>query len=133
MQFHISISYQCCFKTIKYKVIVNILNKLLALNLLTKKTKKKKKQQQKNPKKPHHFKSLVSPSPQNEFMLASMPLCSVCNISSHVYVNHEAYRTTIALVNICARYNNPLLPNLQLNAKCPNQSERQQKQEIFQQ
>lgn len=95
----------------------------LALNLLKKKPKKT----------PLHFKSFVSPSPWNEFILASTPLCSVCNISSHVYANHEAYRTTIALVNICARYNNPLLPNLLLNAKCPNRSERQQKQDTFQQ
>lgn len=75
----------------------------------------------------------MSPSPWNEFILASMPLCSVCNISSHVYVNHEADGTTIVLVNICAGYNNPLLPNLLLNAKCLNQTERQQKQETFQQ
>lgn len=60
-----------------------------------------------------------------------MPLCFVCNIFSHVYVNHEAYGTTMALVNICARYNNPLLLNLLRNAKCPNRSERQQKQETF--
>lgn len=80
-----------------------------------------------------HFKSLMSPSPWNEFILASMSLCSVCNISSHGYANHEAYRTTIALVNICTRCNNPLLPHLLLNAKCPNRSERQQRKETFQQ
>lgn len=74
-----------------------------------------------------HLKSPCHSFP--EFILASLPLCSACNIFSHVYVNHQAYRTTIALVNICARYNNPPLPHLLLNAKWLNRSERQQKPE----
>ena len=46
------------------------------------------------------------------------PLCVLCARSSHVDANHEAVRSTITLVNICARYN-----NLLLNAKCPNRRE----------
>lgn len=79
-----------------------------------------------------HFRSLESPPPRNEFTMISVSLCSLCNISSHVYANHQAHRITIALVNICARYNNPLLPNFLLNAKCPNRSERQQERATFQ-
>lgn len=56
---------------------------------------------------------------------------ALCHISSHVFGNHEADGTTVVFVNICARYENPLLPHLLQNAKCLNQSERQQEQETF--